>query len=104
MGVGGQRHAPAVLQPGMTRYPLYMRPGIPQGRSGRVLKISLPPGLDPRTVQLVTSRYTGYAIPAHTVSRVRNIRHSTKLALDCAKVRNSRIGLAPLCFTQISYP
>jgi hypothetical protein len=24
-----------------------------------------PPGFDPRTVQLVASRYTGYAIPAH---------------------------------------
>jgi len=25
MGVGGQRHAPAVLSPGKTRYPLYRR-------------------------------------------------------------------------------
>jgi hypothetical protein len=30
-----------------------------------VLKISPPPGFDPRTVQLVASRYTDYAIPAH---------------------------------------
>jgi hypothetical protein len=29
-------------------------------------KISPPPGFDPRTVQPVTSRYTDYAIPAHT--------------------------------------
>jgi hypothetical protein len=62
MGVGGQRHAPAALPPGTTRYPLYMRLGGPQGRSGRVLKISFPSGFDPRTVQLVASRYTD-AIP-----------------------------------------
>jgi len=57
-GVGGQRHAPAALPPGMTRYPLYRRLGGTQGRSGRVRNISPPPGFDPRTVQPVTSRYT----------------------------------------------
>jgi hypothetical protein len=66
MGAGGQLHAPAALPPGMTRYPLYSRLGGPQGRSGRVLKISPPPGFDPRTVQVVTSRYTDWAIAAHT--------------------------------------
>jgi hypothetical protein len=58
MGVGGQRHAPAALPPGMTRYPVYRRLGRPQGRSGRVLKISPPSGIDPLTVQLIVSRYT----------------------------------------------
>ena len=29
-GVVGQRHAPAALPPGETRYPLYMRLGGPQ--------------------------------------------------------------------------
>jgi hypothetical protein len=43
--------------PGKTRYPLYRRLGGPQGRSGRVRKISPPPGFDPRTVQPVASRY-----------------------------------------------
>jgi hypothetical protein len=38
--VGGQHHAPAALPPGKTRYPLYRRLGGPQGRSGRVRKIS----------------------------------------------------------------
>ena len=38
--VGCQRHAPTALPPGMTRYPLYMRMDRPQGRSGRVRKIS----------------------------------------------------------------
>jgi hypothetical protein len=65
MGVGDQRHAPAALPPGMTRYPLYRRLGGPQGLSGRVLKISPPPGFYPRIVQLVASLYTDYAIPAH---------------------------------------
>ena len=64
MGVGGQRHAPAALFPGDTRYPLYRRLGGPQYRSGRVRKISPQPGFDPRTVQPVASRYTDWAIPA----------------------------------------
>jgi hypothetical protein len=68
MEVSGQRHAPANLRPGKeTRYPLYRRLGGPQGQSGRVRKILPPTGIDPRTVQIVASRYTDYAIPAHTV-------------------------------------
>jgi hypothetical protein len=40
-----------------TRYPLYKTLGGPQDQSGRVRKISLPPGLDPRTIQPVSDRY-----------------------------------------------
>jgi len=58
---GWQSHAPAALPPGKTRYPLYRRLGESQGRSGRVRKISTPPGFDPRTVQPVASRYTDWA-------------------------------------------
>jgi hypothetical protein len=47
-----------LLPPGKTRYPLYRRLGEPQGQSGQVRKISLLPGIDPRTVQPVASRYT----------------------------------------------
>jgi len=64
VGVGGQRHASADLPPGKTRYPL----GGYQGLSGRVQKISPLPGFDSRTVQLVASRYTDCAIPAHVIS------------------------------------
>ena len=67
MWVGVQRHAPAALAPGMTQYPLCRRLGRPQGRSGRVRKISPPPGFDPRTLQPVASRYTDWAIPAHNI-------------------------------------
>jgi hypothetical protein len=49
-GVDGQRHAPAALPPGNTRYLLYRKLGGPQGPSGRVRKISPPPGFDPQTV------------------------------------------------------
>ena len=41
-----------------TRYPLYRRLGGPQGRFGRMRKISTPPGFDSRTVEPVASRYT----------------------------------------------
>jgi hypothetical protein len=57
-GVGGQRHAPAALPPGETRYPLYRSLGEHQGWSGRVRKISPTPEFDPRTIQPVASRYT----------------------------------------------
>jgi hypothetical protein len=63
MGVGDKRHAPAASP----RYPLYIRLGEHQGRSGRVWKISPPSGFDPRTVQPVASRYTDWAIPAHAI-------------------------------------
>jgi hypothetical protein len=52
----GQRHALAVFYP--RERPGTHCTGGPQGRSGLVRKISLPPGLDPRTVQPVASRYT----------------------------------------------
>jgi hypothetical protein len=66
MRVGSQRHTPATLPAEKTHYPLYRRLGWPQGRSGRVRNISPPSGLDPRTVQPVASRYTDWAIPAHS--------------------------------------
>jgi hypothetical protein len=49
------------------RYPLYRRLGGPQGRSGRVRKISPPPGFDPQTVQPIASHY---AIPAQNECRL----------------------------------
>jgi hypothetical protein len=65
MGVCGQRHAPANLPRERPGTPLYRRLGGAQSRSGRVRKISPPPGFDPRTFQPVASRYTDWAIPAH---------------------------------------
>ena len=84
MGVGGQHHAPAALPPGKTRYPLYRRLGGPQGRSGRVRKISSPPGFDPRSVQLVASRYKGCAIlvAKHTTSRLNKPTHYNEIIAD----------------------
>jgi hypothetical protein len=79
MGLGGQRHVPAALLPGKTRYPLYRRLGGPQGRSGRVWKISPPPGFDPQTAPSVASRYTNRTIPAqgHKLSDI--IQRSPKI-------------------------
>ena len=67
MGVGGQRHAPAALPPGKTRYPFCRRLGGPQGPSGGMWKILPPPGLDPRNVQPVVSSYTERAIAAYYI-------------------------------------
>jgi hypothetical protein len=63
MAVGGQRHAPVILPLG-DPVPIYRRLGVPQGRSWRVQKISIPPGFYLQTVQPVASRYTEWAISA----------------------------------------
>jgi hypothetical protein len=57
--VEGSASRPGRILPlGNTRYPLYRRLGGLQGRFGQLLKISPPPGFDPRTIQSVPSRYT----------------------------------------------
>jgi hypothetical protein len=65
MGVVGEHHAQATLPPEKNRYSLYMTLDGPQGVSGQMRKISLPPGFYPQTLQPIASRYTGHAIPAH---------------------------------------
>ena len=58
-GVAGERHAPAALPPGTTRYPSYRRLGGPPRPVCTGAKyLAHPPGFDPRTVQSVASRYT----------------------------------------------
>jgi len=52
MGMGGHRYAPGPLPPEMTHCPLCNRVGGPQGRFGRVRKISLPSSV--RTPDLQT--------------------------------------------------
>jgi hypothetical protein len=69
-GVGGQYHAPAVSPPGKTRYPLYRMLGRPQGRSGRVRKISPPLGFDPRTVQPLSRTSSPLKIQAQSFSQL----------------------------------
>jgi hypothetical protein len=59
--VDGQRHAPAALPPGKTRFQLYRRLGGPQGRSGRLWKISPLPEFEHRNFQPVANRYTDWA-------------------------------------------
>ena len=65
-GVGGQRHAPAALSPGKTRYPLYRRLCGHECRSGRKRKFRPPPGFNPRIVPPIAIRYTDCAMAAHS--------------------------------------
>ena len=65
----GQLHALATLPTGKTQYPLYRMLGRPQGRSGRVCKISPSLGFDPRTVQPVgflCASYINFLSPRET--------------------------------------
>jgi hypothetical protein len=56
MEVGGQSHSPAASPPRKEMlYPFYRRVGGPQGRSGRVRKMSTPTELDLWTIQQVAS-------------------------------------------------
>jgi len=102
--VGGQRHAPAALLPEKTRRPLYRRPGGPQGRFGRLRKISPTSGFDPRTVKPVASRYTDCAISAHIYysnfflwrcDPTRAIASSFLMFLDHTQ-RRTTVGRTPL--------
>jgi hypothetical protein len=72
--------------------PLYRRLVRPQGRSGRVRKISPPPEFDPRTVQPVASSYTDWAIAAQIVDY-----HNIKLSWTL-EVR--MLTLSVLCTVQ----
>jgi hypothetical protein len=53
-----------------TRYLLHRSVGGSQDRSGRVRKISPPPGFENRTDHHVSSPYTDYAILAHASNLV----------------------------------
>ena len=106
MGMGGQRHAPAALPTGKTRYPLYRKLCGPQGRSGQARKISPPPGFDPRTVQPVASRYTDWAVPAHHVVEV--ITHVFLSSRDCHYTDilqvSTAVGIEAADFSARSFP
>ena len=66
-GVGWSMSHPSRSTPGKeTRYLSYSRLSGPQGRYGRVRKISPSPGFDPLNVQPVASRYNYRATrPTH---------------------------------------
>ena len=68
---------PSRFTPGKeTRYPLYRSLGGPQDGSGRLRKISPPPGFDPLTAQSVASRYLiRYPGPNILPSTFTNFRH-----------------------------
>ena len=58
---------PGRCTPAKDPVPIVQEAGWVQGRSGRVQKISPPLEFDPCTVQPVASRYTDWAIPAHSI-------------------------------------
>jgi len=60
----GECQSPVVLPQRMTRYALYTRLAGSQRRSGRVRKISPPPGFDLRKVEPLASGSTDKAILA----------------------------------------
>jgi hypothetical protein len=53
-------------------YPLRRRMSGSQGQTGWVRKIELLSGFDPRSLKRVASRYTNYAVSAHTIYSIGN--------------------------------
>jgi len=101
-GMGCQCHTLATLPPpGKTQYPFYRRLDGPQGRSGRVLKISPPPGFDPRTVQSVLSRYTVWAIPARSPSLYPYNHPLPTFIISCFLRRSSTMSMFKAILTWI---
>ena len=95
-GGGWSMLRPGHFTPGKeTRYPLHKRLGGPQGPSGRVPKISHPPGFDLRIVQPAASSYTDYAIPARNdaVTQINLKLHALLSYLITFPVRNQVIEL-----------
>ena len=91
MGVGGQRHTTPSLPPRKTRYPLYRALRGPQGRSGRVRKISSLPGFDPQAVQPVASRYTDWAIAVHIIYSRNNIYKKEEVHINDVGIVNGTV-------------
>jgi hypothetical protein len=87
MWVGGQRHIPAALPPGKTRYPL----GGPKGRTRLARKFPPTPGFDPWTVQPVASRYTDWATPPRKDILDMFIKDTNPHVLDKYKNRNVQL-------------
>jgi len=91
-GEGSGSRPGRYLPPGKTLYPLYRKLGGPQGRSGQVQKISPPPGIDSRTVQLVAGRYTDYrplAIGGYPLNRLflNSCRKNNKLDMQTPETK-----------------
>jgi hypothetical protein len=87
MGVDGQLHAPAALPPGK-RPSTHCTGGLVGPRAGLEGAENLTLTFDPRTVQLVASRYTHWAIPAHAL-------------LSSYRISSSYTVLVPKGWTQL---
>jgi len=88
-----QRHCPVILHPSIrqqTRYLLYKRLGGPQSRSGRVRKISSPPGFDPRTYKPVASLYRLRYLDTSTYAMVGGLEFETQLLLPRDQLKGAR--------------
>jgi len=95
-GVGGQRHAPAVLPPGKTRYPLCKRLDEPRGRSGQVRKIS--PHTEIRSTDRPARSESLYRLsypgPRHKTVSMENAQNiSKKNAIERRRWLSRDIGL-----------
>jgi len=78
MRVGGQRHTPAALPPGKTRYPLYRRLGGLHSRSEQVRKILPPTGIRFPDRRARGESLYGLRYPGHPIHWVPELFHAGK--------------------------
>ena len=86
MGVGAQRFSAGKE----TRYRLHRSLGGTPGR--RVRKFWPPPGFDIRTVQPVASRYTRYAILAHSLITISSLKANQIEEMETEIIQAPRDG------------
>ena len=96
--MGCQRHAPAALPPGKTRYPLYRRLGEPQGRSGRVRKIPSPTGIrspdrSARSESLYRLSYRGSRLWGFVQHHVQRVLRSLSLRIKQPRPEANHVHL-----------
>jgi hypothetical protein len=84
-GVGGQRHAPATLSPGVIQYLPYGWLGGPRGLTGWVRKNLASNGIRSTDRQSGTSHFTGYAIRTHCACKLPDYKFLADL-LGCSSL------------------
>jgi hypothetical protein len=110
MKVSGQPHASAVLPPrNGSRYPLDRRLGGPQSRSGRrgeeeILDLTGILTPTPSVVQPVASRYTDWAIPAHSYKGESVNMSQMEVKQSCVSLGSSTVQLYDSLGKRRTYP
>jgi len=102
MWVDGQRHAPAALPPGKTRYPFVQEAGWAPGPVWTCAENLAPTGMGSQTVQPAASRYTDGAIPARHIHTVQHFMTNASTFISASVSASISVLLFLLLFNRSS--